>query len=130
MSIEKFIKKVCVQTAVYWGNPQNDGFGNFIFDPAIEIKCRWEDKAQIVAGTDGIDTSSDAEVMVLEDLDYDGVLFLGTLNDLDSDQIANPMLVEDSRRIISDSKIPMIFSKQMTVRKVYLRKKWYVSVNK
>ena len=130
MSIDKFIQKVCVQTAVYWGNPQNDGYGNFVFDEPVEISCRWEDKAQIVVSNDGAETSSDAEVLITEDLDVDGYLYLGSLTDLDSDELDNPMTVEEARRIISYDKIPMIKSTTVFVRKVYLRKKWYVSVNR
>lgn len=130
MSIDKFIQKICVQTAVYWGNPQNDGYGNFVFDEPVEISCRWEDKAQIVVSSDGAETSSDAEVLVTQDLDVDGYLYLGSLVDLDSDELDSPMTVETARRIISYDKIPMIKSTTVFVRKVYLRKKWYVSVNR
>lgn len=127
MGIEKFIRTVCVQTAVYWGSPQADGFGGFTFADPVEIPCRWEDKTQIVANMDGQETTSDTEVLVTQDLDYNGYLFLGTLTDLDSDQFDNPMLVSGAKPIISKSKIPMIKSTDEFVRKVYLRRKFYMS---
>lgn len=127
MGIEKFIRTVCVQTAVYWGSPQDDGFGGFTFADPVEIPCRWEDKTQIVANMDGQETTSDTEVLVTQDLDYNGYLFLGTLTDLDSDQFDNPMLVSGAKPIISKSKIPMIKSTDAFVRKVYLRRKFYMS---
>ena len=48
--IEKVAKRFCVETAVYWGNPQNDGYGGFTFDTPVEIKCRWEEKSEVDIG--------------------------------------------------------------------------------
>jgi len=127
MGIERFIQKVCVQTAVYWGSPQEDGYGGFTFDEPVEIACRWEDKTQIVAGMDGQEVTSDTEVLVTQDLDYNGYLYLGELDDLDSDELDNPMTVSGAKPIISISKIPMIKSTTEFVRQVFLRRKYYVS---
>ena len=127
MGIERFIQKVCVQTAVYWGSPQEDGYGGFTFDEPVEIACRWEDKTQIVAGMDGQEVTSDTEVLVTQDLDYNGYLYLGELDDLDSDDLDNPMTVSGAKPIISISKIPMIKSTTEFVRQVFLRRKYYVS---
>jgi hypothetical protein len=131
MGIERFIKKVCVQTAVYWGNPKDDGYGGFTFDDPVNISCRWEDKTQIVSTMDGQETSSDSEVLVTEDLDYNGYLYLGTLEELLEDyteeELANPMNVPTAKAIISKSKIPMIKSTKEFVRIVYLRRKFYLS---
>ncbi|MFA5655954.1 MAG: hypothetical protein WDA37_04350 [Dysgonamonadaceae bacterium] len=127
MGIEKFIQKVCVQTAVYWGSPTNDGFGGFTFAEPIEIPVRWEDKTQIVATMDGQEVTSDTEVLVTIDLEYNGYLYLGLLEDLTDDEQENPMLVSGAKPIISISKIPMIKSTTEFVRKVYLRRKFYVS---
>jgi len=127
MGIERFIQKVCVQTAVYWGSPQEDGYGGFTFDEPVEIACRWEDKTQIVAGMDGQEVTSDTEVLVTQDLDYNGYLYLGELDDLDSDELDNPMTVSGAKPIISISKIPMIKSTTEFVRQVFLRRKYYAS---
>ena len=131
MGIERFIQKVCVQTAVYWGSPQEDGYGGFTFDDPVELAppngVRWEDKTQIVAGMDGQEVTSDTEVLVTQDLDYNGYLYLGELDDLDSDELDNPMTVSGAKPIISISKIPMIKSTTEFVRQVFLRRKYYVS---
>jgi hypothetical protein len=132
MGIERFIRSVCVQVAVYWGNPQSDGYGGFTFDDPVELLppnngVRWEDKTQIVSTMDGQETTSDTEVLVTEDLDYSGYLYLGTLDDLTTEEKANPLLVSGAKPIISISKVPMIKSTTEFVRTVYLRRKFYVS---
>jgi len=119
-----------VQTAVYWGNPQNDGFGGFTFDDPIDLEpptngVRWEDKTQLVVSANGAETGSDAEVLVCQDLDLDGYLYLGSLDDLSESEQANPMTVNGARQIISKEKIPMVKSTTEFVRKVYLRRKFY-----
>jgi hypothetical protein len=130
MGITKTIQRFCVQTAVYWGNPQNDGFGGFTFDDPIDLEpptngVRWEDKTQLVVGANGAETGSDAEVLVCQDLDLDGYLYLGSLDDLSDDEKADPMTVDGAKQIISKEKIPMVKSTTEFVRKVYLRRKFY-----
>ena len=123
MGIEKFIKKISVQTAVYWGNPVNDGSGGFVFDEPVEIKCRWEDKIQIVNDSDGSEVVSDSFILTNEDLDENGYLFLGTLDDLDSDELNDPKSKSGARAILSKNKIPMIRSTKEFVRLYYLKRK-------
>ncbi len=123
MGIEKFIKKISVQTAVYWGNPVNDGSGGFVFDEPVEIKCRWEDKTQIVNDSDGSEVVSDSFILTNEDLDENGYLFLGTLDDLDSDEWDDPKSKSGAKAILSKSKIPMIKSTKEFVRLYYLKRK-------
>jgi hypothetical protein len=130
MGITKTIQRFCVQTAVYWGNPQNDGFGGFTFDDPIDLEpptngVRWEDKTQLAVGANGAETGSDAEVLVCQDLDLDGYLYLGSLDDLSDDEKADPMTVDGAKQIISKEKIPMVKSTTEFVRKVYLRRKFY-----
>lgn len=129
MSIESFIKKVCVQTAVYWAPTGDDGFGHKTFSYPVEIKCRWENVSKIIMSNNGKEIVSVAEVLVYQDLMDEGWLYLGELADLDgldsdssadSDKIANPMLVDGAQEIKSFSKIPMIMSTSVFVRKAYL----------
>ncbi len=130
MGITKFIQKVCVQTAVYWGNPQNDGYGKLTFDDPIELApptngVRWEDKNQIIVDNNGKEVTSDAEILVNQVLDTNGYLYLGSLDDLTDEQKADPMLVDGARIIMSRSRIPMIKSTTEFVNMVYLRRKFY-----
>ena len=32
---------------LYWGNPVDDGFGNYTFDDPVELKARWIEKTQL-----------------------------------------------------------------------------------
>ena len=82
MGIQKFISSRLPQRCVYWGNPIEDGYGSKTYDPPIEIACRWEDMQQIIVEADGSQSLSRAVVFVSIDLDEDGLLWLGTLNDL------------------------------------------------
>jgi hypothetical protein len=82
MGIESFIRKVCVQTAVYWGNPVPDGFGGMIFDYPVEIMVRWDFTQRAILSQLQVGLNVDATVLSPEDLECEGMLFLGTLDDL------------------------------------------------
>jgi len=118
MSITTFIEKVCVQTAVYWGNPQDDGYGKYTFDAAVEIDCRWEGKVAVVLDRMGKEVMTDAQVMVTQDLDIGGFLYLGSLDDLSSEP--DPYEVEDAYEIMAFEKIPLFCSTDEFVRKAFL----------
>ena len=119
MSITSFIKKVCVQTAVYWGNPQNDGYGGTTFDYPVEIKCRWEDKERIQYSNMGKELHQKGEALITQDVDIQGWLYLGTLDDFDSSvDETDPLHVDGAYQIIAIDKIPLIKSTTEFVRKV------------
>lgn len=128
--IEKVVNKFCVQTAVYWGNPQNDGFGHFTFDDPVELKpsenngVRWEGKSEVnfeIARNIGNIQLSKSSVLVLQDLDEMGYLFLGTLEDIDSSaDESDPLTVEGAYPIRRFDKIPMVFKTNEFVRIAYL----------
>lgn len=119
--IPRFLKKkVCRQTAVYWGNPQNDGYGSYDFDDPVEIACRWDHMTQRITDDAGNEIVSKAEVLVLQDLDEGGMLYLGTLNELDSDTIDNPQEIKDVYPIQQFGKNPLFGSTDEFVRVAYL----------
>lgn len=128
MSIQGFIKKVCKQTAVYWGNPISDGFGGFVYDSPVEIKCRWDEVSKLVQNNEGQEVVSNATVLVTTTLDINGVLFLGTLDDLDtiidlpsSQAFPTPDQVENSFAILTRDKTPEFGSNSKFVNIVYLK---------
>jgi hypothetical protein len=101
----KFTERNLTQTAVYWGNPVPDGSGGYTYDDPIEIDCRWEDGVTVNTDTLGIEYNILAEVQVKQDLDEDGMLFLGTLDDVDSGGLDDPASA-GAHTIIRFDKIP------------------------
>lgn len=121
MGIDKFIRRVCVQTAVYWGSPVNDGRGGKVFAEPVEIKCRWENKQRIHVDGQGRQFISTASVLVVEDVAMEGWLYLGTLSDVQvTTNYTNPKNVQGSIEIIAFDSIPMIRSTTVFVRTAYL----------
>lgn len=82
MGIQSFITRKLKQTAVYWGSPQEDGYGGKTYDDPIEIRCRWEDSVQVVSASNGEEIISRAVVFTDTDLEENGLLYLGTMEDL------------------------------------------------
>jgi len=120
MGLETFIKSVCVQTAVYWGNPQPDGRGGYTFDEPVEIGCRWDQKIQVIVGTTGKEIVSKAEILVTQDIDEEGFLFLGSLTDLDSDEAGDPQIITDAWEVLLFIKSPFFKSTSEFTRQVFL----------
>ena len=123
MGLEGFISRLCVQTAVYWGSPTEDGYGGKTFADPVEISCRWEDtveKISRVGARLGEEIISRAVVYVTEDVEELGYLFLGDLDDLDSDEEADPTTVENAYMINRFDKIPVLRSTSEFLRKAYL----------
>ena len=120
MGIFEMIEKRCVQDAVYWGNPVNDHEGGFTFDNPIEIKCRWEEMIQVISDNKGNEVTSRAVIYLLQDVHEEGYLFLGTLDDLDSTQEADPKTIENAFIIKRFDKIPVLGSTTEFLRKAYL----------
>lgn len=118
--IEKFIQSVCVQTAVYWAKGKADGFGGRTYSTPVEVACRWAIENEIVKGADGKETVSSSGILVTQDLEQEGLLWLGTLSELNATQKKNPLTIYGVQEIRAVDKIPMIKSRTVFVRKVYL----------
>jgi hypothetical protein len=100
MSIVSNISRMCKQVAVYWSPNGEDGYGGKLFNDPIEISCRWENKEQLIQLADGNYISSRAIVYVLQELETEGVLVLGTLDDLDMDDSNDSSAAWDNPLII------------------------------
>jgi hypothetical protein len=107
------------QKVVYWGNPQNDGYGGKTFDAAVEILVRWEDKQELYTDVEGREVRSTAVVYPGVDLDLGGFLYLGELDDsgLDSDPLPNE--VSEAKEIQQFWKVPNLRATKF-VRKAWL----------
>jgi hypothetical protein len=115
------ITKNCVQDCVYWSTPVENGYGGKTFADPIEIKCRWEDKLQLIRLDDGNQISSRAIVYVLQELDEEGYLYLGTLDDLDSTEEDDPTsITEGAYTIKKFEKSPVLGSTTQFAYKAWL----------
>jgi hypothetical protein len=114
-----FPKRQLNQTAVYWATPSADGYGGYTWDNPVEISCRWEDTIQVITDSNGEEIVSRAVVYLDQDVDENGVLFLGSLTDLDSTQEADPMTADSAYRIRRFDKVPNIKGTDF-LRKAYL----------
>ena len=110
MRMEQFLQSMCTQDAVYWGNPQEDGFGGKTFDDPIAIKCRWQDKVQLLGTPDKETVISRATVVVLQDLQEDGLLWLGSLSSLTTEQRNNPRKIDHMCIVKRPEKTPALGS--------------------
>lgn len=125
MSIASTITRMCKQAAVYWGSPQVDGYGGYIFAAPVEIMCRWEEKSQLIRLDDGNEISSRAIVYVLQDMDLEGYLYLGTLDSLYDNTESSAGALSDPREsgaytIKKIEKSPVLGSTTEFYRKVWL----------
>jgi len=123
--IEKVEARFCVQTCVYWGSPVNDGYGGFTFADPVEILCRWEDKTEVdigwfSSGNPGNALATKASVLVIQDLDLQGYMYLGTLADLTASNKTNPLTKAGAYVIHRFDKIPMVRKTDEFVRTAWL----------
>jgi len=125
MSIMSMVNSKCTQIAVYWGNPQEDGYGGKTYDDAVEIPCRWEDKTQILGSVTGSQVLGFQEldrgtIYVIQDLDEEGLLYLGKLDELSQGEIDDPKTIERAHMIKRFEKIPALGSRTDFLRVAYL----------
>ena len=107
--IEQYIKRISKHTAVYWGSPTPRANGSNSYGTPIEIKCFWKDTSQLIADRDMKEVSIKATVYVFQDLDEQGMLFLGTLSDLTTAQKADPRKVTRAYEISRFVKTPSLY---------------------
>lgn len=120
MSISKVVQKFCVQTAVYWGTPVADGYGKMTFAAPVEIACRWENTTKLITAYNGKQIACTAIILLTQDVVVQGMLYLGTLDDLDSAQEADPYSVSGAYEIKRFDKVPAVKSTTEFVRKAFI----------
>lgn len=96
------------QTAVYWSTPTEDGSGGFTWATPVEISVRWVNATKLITSANGDEITSQAQVQVSQDVDLQGMLFLGDLDDLSSAQEANPETIATAYRIQRFDKVPTV----------------------
>ncbi len=125
MSIGRFIQKWCHTPCIYWGNPQEDGYGSYTFDDPEDIMCRWEESTQLIIDQNGDKVVSRAVIYLSQPLQYNGLVKLGSVEDLDSVEAADPSLLEDAYTIKRVEKIPDLRNPSVFLYRVSLSP-WYI----
>ena len=120
-TIADHISDICNQTVVYWDSPQNDGFGRMTYGAPVEVNCFWVDEQETMIDNDGKEWVTKAKVFVLQDLDEQGVLWLGTLSSLSDDEKTDPKAnLQKTQEIKRFVKTPSFYDEDTYVRKAIL----------
>jgi len=101
------------QTCTYWVPSTLGADGSKNFATPVAIKCRWEERTEIVKKSLGVEVISHATVYLKQDVEEEGYLYLGTST------TADPQTVNGAKEIISFSKFGDIQAKNF-VRKCWL----------
>lgn len=109
----RYLTKVLLQTATYWAPSAKDGYGGYTFVAPVIIDCRWLLKQELFIDAKGKEKTSAAIVLVGQDIDLGGYLYLGTSTE------SNPKDEGDSFEIRSYAKVPDIKGTSF-LRKVWL----------
>lgn len=120
MSIISFIDKVCVQTAVYWAPGTLTGYGDTRSWTCTEVKVRWDDETEVITNRYGKQVVSNAQILINDDLNTEGIIFLGTKASLSAQQQSNPLLVDKAFPIQKISKNPLFKSATKFVYTVFV----------
>ena len=120
MSIANYLKKACTDTAVYWASPIAAADASFDYDTGVEIKCLWREEIKMIRDSEGKEIVSKAAVHVLIDLDNNGMIFHGELDDLTAAEKADPKKRTDAYEIKLFVKTPSLHLKGEYSRKAML----------
>lgn len=115
-----FIKKVCVQTAVYWDSPTPDGYGGYTYANPIEIKCRWDSVLEQIRTEKNTAIMSKARILVTQEVKNGGYLYLGDLASLSQEHKDNPITTPEAYPIQRIDENPLFRSTDKFVRTVWL----------
>jgi len=118
--IERYIKRISKDKAVYWPSPTPREDGSNSYGAPIEINCFWKDGFQSIPDRDMREVSVKALIYVSQDLDEQGMLYKGRLQDLTAAEKADPRLVERAYEITKFVKTPSLHLRNQYNRQVYI----------
>lgn len=102
--------------AVYWAPGQPDGYGGNQVDEPVEIFVRWQDKVTRSVDDQGVEYISQATIYCNQALAFEGWLWLGRLEDLESQE---PIEINEAYKIRTTGR-SQSSSGGIVVRKVML----------
>ena len=120
--ISSVLYRTLTQTAIYWGTPVEDGYGGKTFATPVDIKCRWQDRVEKISrlgDRQGQEVVSNAQVFTLVDVQEQGWLYLGELDDF-SAVPTDPKAVDGAYEIQRVDKTAAVQPITDFVRKAYL----------
>ncbi len=120
MGIEKFLKSISVQTAVYWSISSADGYGSFTYDDPVEVPVRWAQVTKLVTTGKGRDYVSKAEIIINQDMQVQDWLYLGNSADLSDGEKADPKTVNGAHQIVRFDRTLMIGTTDEYIRTAYI----------
>lgn len=96
------------QKAMYWAPNGENEFGNTTYAEPVEISVRWTDIAELTVTKDGRTVTSKSKVMVDQDVEEGGLLWLGTEEDWEDTTTPEvpPTVEEGGNEIVLLKKIP------------------------
>lgn len=118
MSIVAFIEEVCVQDAVYWEYDGPDRYGQASFKAPADVKCRWDEKTEVMIDSNGTEFMMDAELLVPQDLTEQSMIMLGTVAGLPVD--TDPNKQDDAFEIKRMNRFPLFKGKEFEVFQAFL----------
>jgi hypothetical protein len=119
MSILSLIKKVCVQDAVYWPYESNTGYEPSYGAPQ-SIKCRWDGSSEVLTDKQGKQIVASAEILCPTKLEEEGLIWLGTLSSLSSEQRGDPRIIPGIAEVRKVSTTPLFKSTTKFVYQIYV----------
>lgn len=118
MSILSFIRKVAVQTVVYWEFEGIDEFSSPQFADAVERQVRWDETSEIVSDSTGREFVSRAQLLTPDDMVEQSYVWLGQLADLPADP--EPLETAGAFEIKKMDRHPLFRSQTLDVFIAYL----------
>lgn len=114
------VKRLLKQYAVYWAPAPPDDTGEQGYTPPVEIRCRWEDKFELIQEPNGKQWMTKAVVLTDRTVSANGGwLWKGRYNRLTD--TADPRKNTDAGRIERYEEIPDIKAKEKgTIRRATL----------
>jgi len=130
MGMQNMMIRNAPETAVYWGSPTENGEGGKTFAAPVELKppngVRWEETIQVTSDNKGNEVTSRAVIYLNQDVDEEGMIYLGTLDSLydiadsSAGAVDNPKAFANTWIIKRFVKTPALHSTTVFLRKAYL----------
>lgn len=106
---------------MYWGSPNATEDGSLSLATPVEINCMWHDTSEVFKDKNGKEKVSRAKVFVTQDIDDEGILYHGRLDDLTAAQKSNPLILNTAFEIAAINKVPQLsLNTNVYARKIML----------